>query len=483
MNYKNKITENNLGILLFIIGLFYLIIITCTGLTKIAVWSDEIYSIALASLPFEEFIYYAINDVHPILYYLIYRAFVFIFYFVDVAIVGKFVSIFPFYLLFILSLTKIRKNFGMLTSGIFCLLISSMPQMMLYAVEIRMYSWALFFVTASFIYSYDIIHDSRIRNWIIFTILTICSCYTHYFAVLASISIYIILLIHLFKSNKNLLKNWFISAIAVIIAYIPWIPFLLGQISNTNQYWIDPITFEKIITFIYFMFSPAKFIIRSNENILPTVSGTIFLVIILYLIYKSYSKDKFASNGLKTFLLFMFLGISISIIVNPLFHQRYMVPILGIFWLAISIMLSKNFNNKKLFIPLLIIILIFGIIGTTYFINAQNTDLIETNNLTNEFNDVLGSGNIIFFDEVIPYLKLSQFYLEGNNTYILIESDNVSASIENHLNDSQIQQKIHEGANIYYVDAYDSNYYQFNNRNMNLTNITTIIKYEIYKIN
>ena len=87
----------------------------------------------------------------------------------------------------------------MLASGIFCLLIISMPQMMLYAVEVRMYSWALFFVTASFIYSYEIIHDSSIKNWIIFTILTICSCYTHHFAVLASISIYIILLIPIFK--------------------------------------------------------------------------------------------------------------------------------------------------------------------------------------------------------------------------------------------------------------------------------------------
>ena len=77
------------------------------------------------------------------------------------------VSLIPFYLIFILSLTKIRKNFGMLASGIFCLLIISMPQMMLYAVEVRMYSWALFFVTASFIYSYEIIHDSSIKNWII----------------------------------------------------------------------------------------------------------------------------------------------------------------------------------------------------------------------------------------------------------------------------------------------------------------------------
>ena len=483
MDYKSKKLENNIGIFLFLIGLICLIITTYIGLTKIAVWSDEIYSIALASLPFNEFIYYSVNDVHPILYYLIYRVFVHIFSFIDVATVGKIVSLIPFYFLFILSMTKIRKNFGMLAAGIFCLLIISMPQMMLYAVEVRMYSWALFFVTASYIYYYDIIQDSSIKSWIIFTLLTICSCYTHYFAVLASISIYIVLLINLIQSNKTLLKKWFISAIVVIIAYLPWIPYLLGQISKSNQFWVDPITGDKIITYIYLMFSPAKAILIFNENILPTVSGTIFLVLIVYLIYKSYSKDKFALDGLKIFLLFMFLGISISIIFHPLFHPRYMIPILGIFWLSVSIFLSKSFDNKKFFIPLLIIILIVGIIGTVYFINSQNNDLIETNDLSNQFNEALGSDNIIFFDEAIPYLKLSQFYLTGNNTCILIDSDDIPSSIENYLHDGQIQQKIHDGADVYYVDSYDSNYYQFNNTNMNLTNITTIIKYDIYKIN
>lgn len=209
---ENIFKEENVGKFLFFIALAYLLITTYIGLTKVGAWSDEIYSIALASIPFNDFLDFALNDVHQILYYLIFRFFVLvfsIFNYTDIAGIGKFVSLFPFYLLIILSFFKVRKNFGLLTFGIFCLLISSMPQMMLYSVEIRMYSWGLFFVTASFIYCYEIIYcESNLKNWAILTILTICSCYTHYFALLASVSIYLILFIHLIKTDKSHIKNW-----------------------------------------------------------------------------------------------------------------------------------------------------------------------------------------------------------------------------------------------------------------------------------
>lgn len=150
-NFKNN-SEDKLGIILFIIGLIFLIITSYIGLTKLGLWYDEFYSIAYSQLPISEMIGLGSKDVHPILYYLIYKVFVKIFTFLDVAVVGKIVSLIPIYLIGLLSITKVRKNFGYLTAGIFFLCITTMPQLMIYSVEIRMYSWALFFVTASFIY-------------------------------------------------------------------------------------------------------------------------------------------------------------------------------------------------------------------------------------------------------------------------------------------------------------------------------------------
>ena len=190
--FKNSSDENTIGILLFMIGAVFLLITTYIGLTKIGLWYDELYSIAFSQLPVSEMLDLGSRDVHPLLYYLIFKVFIKIFSFLDVAVVGKIVSLIPIYLIGILSVTKVKKDFGMLTAGLFFLCIAMMPQLMLYSVEIRMYSWALFFVTASFIYIYDIYKEPNIKSWIILTLLTICSEYTHYFSGVASFGLYIV---------------------------------------------------------------------------------------------------------------------------------------------------------------------------------------------------------------------------------------------------------------------------------------------------
>ena len=90
---------------------------------------------------------------HPPLYYLILKIFSNVFIYLNISknyiIIGRITSLLPFYLLFIISLTKIRKEFGWLTAGLFALSVKTMPQLINFTVEIRMYGWAMFFVTTS----------------------------------------------------------------------------------------------------------------------------------------------------------------------------------------------------------------------------------------------------------------------------------------------------------------------------------------------
>lgn len=207
-NLKNN--EDKLGAILFVISIIALIYVSYIGFTRLGMWYDEIYSLGIVKSPFNEFLNFAFLDVHPPLYYLIYKVFYKIgaLFSINPIIVGKFVSLLPLYLTVGLSATKVRKNFGYLTAGLFAFCIVTMPQLMNFAVELRMYSWGLFFVTASFIYAYDILNNTgKLKNWIILTILTIASAYTHYFSAAASFVIYGVLLLHLIKNNKKELKK------------------------------------------------------------------------------------------------------------------------------------------------------------------------------------------------------------------------------------------------------------------------------------
>lgn len=452
-DFKNYSNEDKTGIILFIIGIIFLLITTYIGLTQIGLWYDELYSIAFAQLTKAEMMYIGTQDVHPLLYYIIFKVFVKIFSFLDVALIGRIVSLIPIYLIGLLTITKVKKNFGLLTAGLFFLCITSMPQLMIYNVEIRMYSWGLFFITASFIYMYDIIKNPDLKTWIILTILTICSAYTHYYSGVASFAIYLVLLIYLIRNNKDQIKYWFLSALISILAFIPWIFIIFGQIEAQGNYWIAPITINTLISYVYFVLSPATIFIQSNELVQPTILGSVMLLIFLYLIYEV--KDKYAMSGIIIALLVPVIGVLISIVYHPFFHQRFMIPILGCLWLSFSILLAKLYENKKIFYFILSVVLIIGVVGSIYFIDIQTQDAIDTQTEYNSLNEAVGSGNIIFHDFFPTYFE-NQGYLLKNN-YHTCNLDNISENILIQLSFSENKEKINAGAQVYYIDGGHSN--------------------------
>lgn len=449
-NFDNRTNEKRLGIILFIIGIIFLLITTYIGLTKIGLWYDELYSIAFAQMSISDMLEIGAKDVHPILYYLIFKLFIKIFTFIDIGVIGKIVSLIPIYLIGLLSMTKVKKNFGYLTAGIFFLCIASMPQLMIYSVELRMYSWGLFFVTASLIYGYELIKNPNLKNWAILTILTIASAYTHYFSAVASFCIYMLLLIYLLKNNKEQLKYWFLSAIISVMVFLPWTFIVLNQMAiYENGFWIKPITINTIISYIYFVLSPATFFIQANELVSPTILGTIILLMFLYLIYKV--RDKFATTSIITFILVPIIGVLLSILIQPCFHHRFLIPSVGCLWLGFSILLAKIYENKKLFYIFLAIILIVGIVGCVNFIDIQTQDAIDTQAEMASLNEVLGSGNIIIVDFPPIYFEL-QGYLVKDNHYLCF-IDDVGLHIKETLNDPGIKAEINSGSEVFYVDG------------------------------
>ena len=57
--------------------------------------------------------------------------------------------------------------------------------MAVYAVEIRMYSWAILAVTVLAIYAYRLSKEDNTKNWIIFGISSLASIYLHYYGLLS----------------------------------------------------------------------------------------------------------------------------------------------------------------------------------------------------------------------------------------------------------------------------------------------------------
>ena len=408
--YKFETKKETLGLILFVVGLLYLLIATYYGLTRTGLWYDELCTQATLNMPLNQMIERMISDVHPPGYYFglrLLKKIGYILGFMDLETLGVLFSLIPMYLLFILSGTKIRKNFGILTSGLFSLCIISMPMLMKYATEVRMYSWGLFFTTICFVYLWEIKNNSNFKNWSLFTIFAICSAYTHYFTAVTAGVMYAIIFIYVFKDRIEL-KKWFLSTIIAILAYSSWIPYAFSQVAKVSKdYWIQPITIQTIKEYFYFMFNPMTEIKANNigwEVISPKfeILGlilmiTLIAVLIVYLINKNKlsedmkEKNNFALLGWAIVALVPIIGVTISLIKTPIFHMRYLVPLLGITWLSFCILLESTYDKKRIFYPILIIILVIGAISTINYIDyteqAYALELADKNMVLSELTD------------------------------------------------------------------------------------------------
>lgn len=221
------------------------------------IWFDESYSVSIANHSFSEIWQISNNDVHPIFYYWILHVLSFVFG--SNVIIYRLFSVLCIVLLGILGYTHIRKDFGDRVGILFSYLSFFLPAICIYAVEVRMYSLAVYLATIMSIYAYRILkYDFLKKNWIIFAVSSLCLAYTHYYGLMTAGIVNLILFVYILmkkKDDKRYIKYFIIQAVIQVILYIPWIvPFLYRNLTDGGGFWITlkfPDTFIELLTFQY----------------------------------------------------------------------------------------------------------------------------------------------------------------------------------------------------------------------------------------
>ena len=155
-----KKLKNGCGVLFLFLGIlsFFVCLLQAFGQD---IWFDEVFSVNFIQHSYKEIAALTGKDVHPPLYYWYLKLFHDIGKVLVPAassiVLCKLASMLPFVGIFVYTLTAIRKNFGLHVAGLFWFLVMTMPQISNYTVEIRMYSLALFFITAAFVHSYELV--------------------------------------------------------------------------------------------------------------------------------------------------------------------------------------------------------------------------------------------------------------------------------------------------------------------------------------
>lgn len=304
-----------------------------------SVWFDESYSAALIRHTIPQIWAIAGQDSHPPLYFILLRFFSMVFG-NGLAVLRSFSAI-SIVFMALLGPFSIRRALGTRTSLIYTFLVFTLPILISFAQETRMYTLAAYFVTGAAVYGFLAARDAKKSDWVKFALFAIAGCYTHYFGLLA-IMIYIAVLftwIMIFRRSQW--KVFLVSAFVIFAAYLPWLSSLAAQVGRVSrEFWIEPLTLEGLW---YILLSP--FDSKFNWFFFSTYLFFLSLALIGWgfgrAIIKKYNDHWFPLLAFSAYLLTIMAGVIASIVIRPVFISRYMVPLAGLFIIPIAYGISR----------------------------------------------------------------------------------------------------------------------------------------------
>lgn len=347
IKYKNKMRWISYG--LYAIGCIYVLV----SIFHSNLWFDESYSVAIARHSFSEIWQITANDVHPPFYYWLLHLLYLIFD--GNIIVYRIFSALGIMMTALLGLTYIKKDFGYKVSFWYIFLIFFTPVVLIYANEIRMYSWSMFFVTLTFIYAYRYGKNFYKKDLILFILLSVVGAYTHYYALIADCVINLMLILRLVKVKSG--KQWFdflIAALLQIVMYIPWGYVLVNQVATVSDgFWISLSLFETPIQILGFQFGGnLDFESLFQFYFAAAVGMSAFVYMTIRFIQLAMQGAKFRSH-VALIAVFIYLGViavplcASLFMESPVLYARYLFVASGVWAIGFAYILSKEKGKQS----------------------------------------------------------------------------------------------------------------------------------------
>lgn len=377
-------------------ALLWSIIVIFTGLCVTLIfnnniWTDEAFTMELLQNDVTGILQGTAGDVHPPLYYLIAKLGQVLF---GTSLqVQKIIVIIPVTLTMILGAVKVRSRFGDTASLLFVMMLALMPRTLTYAVQPRMYSWALLFITVCGIYTYEIYLENRWQDWIIVTLTAVAAAYCHYFSLISAACIYGFFLLVCIMRKRELLKRWFLMAVATVILYLPWLFVLLKQFNAVSErYWIPDIDAKTVLGYVDWAFATKT--PHSTWMYVVLFAVALTALIISCVRYKR-TEDKFALWCIMVPLFTTIIGVVVSNIVRPVYYNRYVFPAMGLLCLAFAI--AMKYAKKPVVISICVFLCMSGIVE---YKDVHHTEYASTRTAATEqfFDGHLGENDIVLYN-------------------------------------------------------------------------------------
>jgi uncharacterized membrane protein/uncharacterized protein (DUF2141 family) len=341
MNTREK-TGNVRVLFLWIIMVVLTCLVYAAGITHESIWYDEAYSSAMASHPLGEIITLTTYDNHPPLYYLLLSLVRMVLGNSEWAL--RSLSVVGAVGLVSLGAGPVRRLFGDKNAFIYAAVVLFTPAILIYAHEARMYTLAIFAVTAGALFGYLAARYNRTSDWICFGLATLAAAYLHYYGLIAAFFTHLLVFTWLLARKREQIKAYLMTGVIVLAGYLPWlIVFAKQALDVQKHFWLGPVSWLAILLAFLQPFAYKEF----YPDILPTMylALLVSLILVIYGVVIAKRKQAEKESSLSLFLLLVYLGtlittILVSLFLMPIFYSRYLLVCVGLFLLLTSLGIS-----------------------------------------------------------------------------------------------------------------------------------------------
>lgn len=394
---------------------------------------DEAFSVRLARMTVRDLVISSAKDVHPPLYYLILKLFGF---FGGQSLLSyRIISVTPIWLILCyFGAFKLSKKYGLASSILFIVIFGGAYYTCEEAVNVRMYSFAAFFVIAAFFYSLEWFETKKNVDLILASVFTVCAMYTHYFALLFCFFMWIVWggeqILLTFKNKKEIngIKKLAVCAGVFIVIYIPWFGTILAQGKRLNESgWLNTATFDwgnwwNCLPEIMQNSNYGWGILTAIITVLLCVSGVI-------------SKKKGVIEGFIAFFFTMITGALISLFISPLWATRFgytfacIIPLLS----AISISKVSFSDSKEKVVSLIVRLLIIAVFVINCYISfdyyVQNEAWTVSGKEWYYFAKSEIDGNTVLIADPSEHWIIYEYYLPSSKI-LMVPTENDLANLD-----------------------------------------------------
>ena len=217
-----------------------------------------------------------------------------------------------------------------------------------YSQEIRSYSLIFFLSIINLIFFIKILNNNKLIFFIFYYLISLIGACNHifFFIIIFSQSIFIIFF---FKNNKKKIIYFYLNVIVIFFSYL-FIMYdsLLAQLL-IKDFWIEPVKIDFFLNYYFSRFFGSK------------IMGSIYLIILIYLLWSNKKYILEYSNKLFLFLLLLInsylLPLAYGFFKMPILTDRYIIFVLIPILILISI-LTLSLKNKKIMNSILFVIIL-----------------------------------------------------------------------------------------------------------------------------